>query len=280
MKVTTWNVNGVRAREAQVLEFVQREQPDVLCLQEIKASPEAVPAPLCALEGYWCYWHGHKGYSGVGLLLRRERFPRRPAFSHPSFDTETRIVVAEVEGKVFASIYVPNGNKDFPAKLRFIEAMDQWIVEQHAAGRQLLLCGDLNVAREERDVHPKLRRAEQIGQTPEERALFERWLSRGLVDLGRRFEAENDRLFTWWAPWRNLRERNIGWRLDYVLASEALAPHALGVAHVREFGTSDHGPVTATFEGAAFAFSGPAEPEAPAPAPAPEVKPPGQLTLL
>lgn len=259
MKVTTWNVNGVRAREAQVLDWVQREWPDVLCLQEIKASPEAIPAPLCALDGYWCYWHGHKGYSGVGLHLLRERFPKKPAFQHPAFDTETRIVVAEVENKVFASIYVPNGNKDYPAKVRFIEAMDQWIGEQHAAGKQLILCGDLNIAREERDVHPKLQKAEQIGQTPEERALFDRWLGRGLIDLGRRFEPDNDRLFTWWAPWRNMRERNIGWRLDYVLTSGPLAPHAQAMTHEREFGTSDHGPVTVTFEDGAFRFEGPPE---------------------
>lgn len=279
MKVTTWNVNGVRAREGQVLEWVLKEQPDVLCLQEIKASPEHVPAALCALEGYWCYWHGHKGYSGVGLHLKRSRFPRRPVFSHPDFDTETRIVTAEVEGKVFASIYVPNGNKDYPAKVRFLEAMEQWIIGLHAEGKQLILCGDLNVAREERDVHPKLRKPEQIGQTPEERALFARILGRGLVDLGRKFEPDNDQLFSWWAPWRNSRERNLGWRLDYVLVSQALESAATGAGSVREFGTSDHGPVTATFSGEAFTFSGPPETdEAPPPVKPPQA--PAQLPLL
>jgi exodeoxyribonuclease-3 len=98
-------------------------------------------------------------------------------------------------------------------------------------------------------VHPKLRNPNQIGQTPAEQAIFERILGRGLVDLGRRFDPGNDRLFTWWAPWRNLRERNIGWRLDYVLCSEALAPRALTCQAEREFGTSDHGPVTALFDG-------------------------------
>lgn len=82
MKITTWNVNGVRARAEMVLDWVRREEPDVLCLQEIKASPEAVPASVCALEGYWCHWHGHKGYSGVALHLRRSAFPDPPSFVH------------------------------------------------------------------------------------------------------------------------------------------------------------------------------------------------------
>ena len=75
LKVSTWNVNGIRARYAQVLEWVQREAPDVLCLQEIKSPPDKVPQEICSLTGYWCYWHGHKGYSGVGLHLRRDLFP-------------------------------------------------------------------------------------------------------------------------------------------------------------------------------------------------------------
>jgi exodeoxyribonuclease III len=247
MKITTWNVNGIRAREAQVLDWVQKEQPDVLCLQEIKASPQDVPAGLCALEGYWCYWHGHKGYSGVALHVRKASFPESVRFVHPAFDHENRIVTVQLGNVVVASIYVPNGGKDYPAKVRFLEALDEFVEASHRSGLKLALCGDLNVARLLMDVHPKLQKADQIGQTPEERGLFEKILGRGLIDLGRQFEPENDRLFTWWAPWRNLRERNIGWRLDYVLCSRALAEEALSCVAAREFGTSDHGPVTATF---------------------------------
>jgi exodeoxyribonuclease-3 len=281
-KITTWNVNGIRAREAQVLDWVQREQPDILCLQEIKASPEHVPAALCALEGYWCYWHGHKGYSGVGLHLSKSAFPRKPVFTHPAFDHENRIVAVQVEDLLVASIYVPNGGKDYPAKLRFLEAMIDFIEAEHARGTRLVLCGDLNVARLEIDVHPKLRKPEQIGQTPEERALFERMLSHGLVDLSRRFEPDNDQLFSWWAPWRNMRERNIGWRLDYLLVSESIAKAAKRCVVHREFGTSDHGPVMAEFDQLVKVepltqeerFT--AEAEVPPPPP-PEPK--GQLTL-
>jgi exodeoxyribonuclease-3 len=247
LKIATWNVNGIRARETQYLELVDRDHPDVVCLQEIKAATAQVPPALCEMQGYWCYWHGERAYSGVGLHVRRDAFPDEPKFGHPPFDHENRIVAAEMGNLIVASIYVPNGGKDFPAKMRFLEAMDQWVADAHAQERELVLCGDMNVARTDRDVHPKERKPNCIGQLPEERELIERILSRGLVDVGRALDPDNDGLFTWWAPWRNLRQRNIGWRLDYVMASEALAARAASCEVLAQFGTSDHAPVVATF---------------------------------
>ena len=248
MKVVTWNVNGIRARQGQVQELIEREQPDVLCLQEIKASIDQLPVWLCDMEGYWCYWHGGKGYSGVGLHVRRAGGADRPAFYHPAFDYEHRIVSVRLPHATVASIYVPNGGKDFPAKMRFLEAMDTYATEFQASGQPLVMCGDLNVALTDLDVHPKERRPDGIGQRPEERALMQRILGRGLVDVHRRFEPDNADLFTWWAPWRNMRQRNIGWRLDYVFASHSLADRAVSCAVQRDFGTSDHGPVVVEFE--------------------------------
>lgn len=248
LKVITWNVNGIRAREREVLELVERERPDVLCLQEVKAAPALVPATLCEMEGYFCYWHGQKAYSGVGLHVSRRTFPRGVSYSHPEFDHESRIVTAKAGRVVFASIYVPNGGKDFDAKIRFLTALGDFAAEAERSGVALVLMGDLNVAREERDVHAKLRKPDQIGQTPGERALLERIIGNGLVDLSRKFHPDDDSLFTWWAPWRNLRERNIGWRLDYVLAHSSLAASAQSCTVERAFGTSDHGPVTAVFD--------------------------------
>ena len=247
MKVATWNVNGIRAREAQVLELVSRERPDVLCLQEIKAPPSRVPASLCELEGYFCLWHGESAYSGVGLHVRREVVTAPPSFIHPPFDMETRIAVVEVPGATVASVYVPNGGKDYVAKLRFLEALDRWAAEVAAAGRMLVVAGDLNVARTDRDVHPKERKPGAIGQREDERALLEAIVGRGLVDVGRAADPANDGLFTYWAPWRNLRQRNIGWRIDYVLASAPLAARARRCAVLADFGTSDHAPVVAEF---------------------------------
>jgi len=248
LKLATWNVNGIRARQAQVQEWIAQERPDVVCLQEIKATSDQVPAALCEMEGYWCYWHGGKGYSGVALHVSKAFAPERPAFAHPAFDYENRIVTVDVGDLTVASIYVPNGGKDFPGKMKFLEAMDGYAASFQASGRLVAMMGDMNVARTDRDVHPKERKPRAIGQLPEERALIEQILSRGLVDLGRALDPDNDGLFTWWAPWRNMRQRNIGWRLDHVFASQALAARATACPVQKEIGTSDHAPVVATFD--------------------------------
>ncbi len=224
-----------------------RERPEVVCLQELKATSDQVPAILVEVEGYWYHWHGGRGYSGVGLHISRTLSPERPVFAHPSFDFENRIVTAAIGDLTVASVYVPNGGKDFPAKMRFLEALEAFAREHHDAGRTLVICGDLNVARTERDVHPKERKPRAIGQLPEERAMIERIVACGLVDVGRALDPENDGLFTWWAPWRNMRERNIGWRLDYILASGPLAERAASCIVQKDIGTSDHAPVVATF---------------------------------
>src|SRR5215203_2750708 len=248
MKIATWNVNGIRARDAQLQEFIEREQPDVLCLQELKASVDQLPVWLCQIEGYWCYWHGGKGYSGVGLHVRKDTSRDQPDFQHPSFDYEHRIVIATLPAFTIASIYVPNGGKDFPAKMGFLESLELFVADYEQAGRPLVLCGDFNVALTDMDVHPKERKPNVIGQRPDERAIFDRILGHGLVDVHRKLEPENPDIFTWWAPWRSMRQRNIGWRLDMVLASAAVADRAVSCAVQREFGTSDHGPVVTVFD--------------------------------
>jgi exodeoxyribonuclease-3 len=250
VKIVTWNVNGIRAREKQLLEWLEIEQPDVLCLQELKASPEQVPQELRDLQRYWCYWHGERAYSGVGLLINRAVSPAKPEFSHPSFDHETRIVTARIgDHLVIGSVYVPNGGKDYAAKIRFLQAMEQYAAECQERGIELVLCGDINVTRTEMDVHPKERRPNTIGQLPEERELFEKILGDRLVDVGRALDPRNDGLFTWWPPWRNMRQKNIGWRLDYVLASPGIAERIHSCAVLAQVGTSDHAPVLAVLAG-------------------------------
>lgn len=242
VKIATWNVNGIRARAAQLCEWVQRDRPDVLCLQELKAEVAQIP-PECQLPDYHTYWHCLKGYSGVSLHVHRDLVPVDLVFSHPLFDMESRIVQAEVGDLIIASVYVPNGGKDYPAKLAFLNALTNWVRQLHANGRQLVLCGDMNITRTEMDVHPKERKPNAIGQRPEERALFETLLGNQLVDVGRAFDPENAGLFTWWAPWRNLRARNIGWRLDYMLVPPAAVARVSGCLVLTDVGTSDHAPV-------------------------------------
>ncbi len=248
MKVATWNVNGIRARESQFVDWVRRDLPDVVCLQEIKATTEQLGESLTMLPEYWSYWHGGpKGYSGVSLHVRKATFATRPDFAHPSFDVENRVVEARLgDGRIVTSVYVPNGGKDYTAKLRFLEAMRAYVEEVHQGGGKLLLCGDLNVARADMDVCPKERKAMAIGQRPDERELFERVLASGLQDVCRALDPDNDQLFTWWPPWRGMRQKNQGWRIDYVLASASLKATASQVHP--DVGTSDHAPVVVEIE--------------------------------
>jgi len=233
-------VNGIRARAAQLCDWVAQEQPDVLCLQELKAEPSQIPEQ-CKLADYHVFWHGLRAYSGVSLHVHRN-LASEVLFAHPEFDMESRIVTAQIGNVVFASIYVPNGGKDYAAKLKFFEALIAWSRRMHDEGRELVLCGDYNIARTEMDVHPRERKP-VIGQRPEERALFDELLATQLVDVGRAKDPDNAGLFTWWAPWRNMRQRNIGWRLDYVLASPSIAARAEACTVLAHIGTSDHAPV-------------------------------------
>jgi exodeoxyribonuclease-3 len=241
VKIATWNVNGIRAREAQLCDWVERDRPDVLCLQEIKARPDQVPE-RCKLADYHALWHGAGGYSGVSLHLRRELL-QAPEFAHPGFDIETRIVQVALGALVLASVYVPNGGKDYDAKLRFLRSLIDWARALRDEGRDLILCGDINIARADIDVHPKERKAGVIGQRDEERALFEMLLGSSLVDVTRALDPDNEALYTWWPPWRDMRRRNIGWRIDYILASERIAKRATDCRVLAEVGTSDHAPI-------------------------------------
>jgi exodeoxyribonuclease-3 len=179
----------------------------------------------------------------VSLQLRKDALAAAPVYGHPPFDHESRVVTADLGDLIIASMYVPNGGKDYPAKIGFLRQVIEWSRELHAAGRELLICGDLNIARGEIDVHPRERKPNKVGQRSEERALFQELLDTGLTDVGRAMDPDNPGLFTWWAPWRNLRQRNIGWRLDYMLASAGLFGRVRSCVVQSEVGTSDHAPV-------------------------------------
>jgi exodeoxyribonuclease III len=127
-----------------------------------------------------------------------------------------------------------------------VTALAAWAKRLHDDGRELILCGDINIARADIDVHPKERKAGVIGQRPEERELFETLLGANLVDVARALNPDDAAMFTWWPPWRNMRQRNIGWRIDYILASRAIADRATSCTVLADVGTSDHAPLMMT----------------------------------
>ena len=251
MKICTWNINGIRARYLDVQQLVELHRPDILCLQEIKATPDQIPEPLTLLSGYVNLWHGApRGYSGVSIHVRRDGVcaspEGKPTFTHPKFDFEARIVEADVGALTIASVYVPNGGKDYDAKLRFLAEFVAHAQEM-SNGRPYVICGDLNVAHTDRDVHSRHRKPGIIGQRPEERQLLSDLIAQGLQDVVRRLAPDDDQLFTWWPPWRQEKQKNYGWRIDYLLASTALAQTAGGFTVLKEFGSSDHAPLLVEF---------------------------------
>jgi exodeoxyribonuclease-3 len=131
--------------------------------------------------------------------------------------------------------------------MQFLAALEQFVAELAPEPTPIAIAGDLNIARADIDVHPKERKPRAIGQLPEERAQLERIIGHGLVDVSRALEPDNHDMFTWWAPWRNMRQRNIGWRLDYFLVSQPLFDRVRSCRIERETGTSDHAPVVAEF---------------------------------
>lgn len=244
MRVATWNVNGIRARWHDVVAWADAHRPDAFALQEIKASAAQVPEPLTGLPDYFSFWHGAAGgYSGVSLHVRRTPGAPRPSFSVPGFDAETRVAEVALGGVDVLSLYVPNGNKDYAAKLRFLAGLRDHVRGVHAAGRQVVLLGDLNVTRTDADVHETHRKEGTIGQRADERALLQAILDEGLVDVGRARAPDDDSLFTWWPPWREEKQKNRGWRIDYVLVSAPLFEGVSSCVVLKEQGTSDHAPV-------------------------------------
>ena len=167
MKIATWNVNGIRAREAQLREWLERDRPDVVCLQEIKAHSAQVPAALCEMEGYWCYWHGERAYSGVGLHVRKDAFRGEArVFAIPRSTTRIGSSRRGSADLTVASVYVPNGGKDFPAKMRFLEALAGVCRRGPRVGR-----AGRPLRRPERRAHrqrrpPQGAQADVIGQRP------------------------------------------------------------------------------------------------------------------
>ena len=249
MHIATWNVNGIRAREAQFCEWLKAHAPDVVCIQEIKASADQLPASVKQLDDYWAYWHeSSKGYSGVALFMRKSRFESQPVFCHPAFDMESRLVEGVFDNTRFASVYMPNGGKDYAAKIAFYQAMVEHVREVHARGERLVICGDVNIALTDKDVHPSQQKADVIGQRPEERALFQQLLDLGLVDTTRVVRPDDDRFFTWWPYWKEARKRNIGWRIDGIYTSTSLGWRVTSADVLAEFGTSDHAPLHVRFE--------------------------------
>jgi exodeoxyribonuclease III len=256
MRITTWNVNGIRAvLKKDGFNWLEAHQPDILCLQEIKARPEQLGIEdLADFEGYHACWHPAErpGYSGVVTFSRSEPPEQRCGMGREDFDREGRLIwqrIADPEpGGDFLlfNIYFPNGQRDqgrLDYKLDFYAALLELCDRLHASGEKVILTGDFNTAHREIDLANPKSNATTSGFLPEERAWIDRYLHHGFVDAYRQLYPDKVE-YTWWTYITNARARNVGWRLDYYLVSQALMPRIQDVLVHGEITGSDHCPVT------------------------------------
>ncbi|MGN6374688.1 MAG: exodeoxyribonuclease III [Sphingomonas sp.] len=251
MRIATYNVNGVNGRLPVLLRWLTEEQPDVACLQELKAPDERFPADAIREAGYEAIWHGQKSYNGVAILSRvgaihetRRGLPGDPDDSH------SRYLEAAVNGVLIGCLYLPNGNPrpgpKFDYKLRWFDRLIDHAAGLVDSGLPVLLAGDFNVMPTERDVYKPERWVDDALFAPEVRAAYFRLLDQGWTDA-LRTRHPDETIYTFWKFFRNAFQRDAGLRIDHLLISPALAPR-LGEAQVdRQVRgwekTSDHAPV-------------------------------------
>jgi exodeoxyribonuclease-3 len=247
-KLLCWNVNGIRAIKGKgFLDWLQRESPDILCLQETKAHTDQLDADLKEPKGYRAYWSypERRGYSGVAVFTGEEPLSVRYDLGDTSLDLEGRVIIAEYPEFTLFDIYFPNG-KAGPERLKykmdFYEAFLKSADALKAQGKRLVICGDVNTAHQEIDLARPRENAKVSGFLPEERAWIDRFIAHGYVDTFRHFSKEPNQ-YTWWDLKSGARERNVGWRLDYFFVSENLLPSLARAFIMPEVMGSDHCPV-------------------------------------
>jgi exodeoxyribonuclease-3 len=252
MRLTTWNINGLRAAlNKDLLGWVQAQTPDVLCLQEIKARPEQLEAAhLQALQETYAHitWNPAErpGYSGVVTLACDVPSDTRLGLGAAEFDREGRVIRSRLPGFLLFNVYFPNGQRDHsrvPFKLDFYARLLEACDALHTRGESLVLCGDFNTCHREIDLrHPK-ENENSTGFLPEERLWIDHYLEHGFVDIYRYLYPDRVQ-YTWWTYRMNARAKNVGWRLDYFLISEELVDQVEDVVIHDEVPGSDHCPVT------------------------------------
>ncbi len=249
MKITTWNVNGMRAAlNKGFYDWALVHDCDVLCLQEIKAFQEQIPEEYQNLPNNITTWNSAKkaGYSGVLSFSKHKAAETRLGLGIEEFDHEGRVIRHKFDDFYLYNIYFPNGQRgqdrlDF--KLAFYSALLDECNQLHAQGENIIITGDFNTAHNEIDLANPKENVKTSGFMPEERAWVSKYLASGFKDAYR--EIYPDRVeYTWWTYRFKARERNIGWRLDYFLVSDALMPRVKDVEIHNDVFGSDHCPVT------------------------------------
>ncbi|OEK07090.1 exodeoxyribonuclease III [Roseivirga misakiensis] len=247
MKIISYNVNGIRAAlKKGFTEWLAQENPDILCLQELKAHPDQIE-PFYKELGYEMYTEtaDKKGYSGVAILTKET--PKNVAIGcdNPLYDTEGRVIRADFEDFSVMSVYMPSGTsgdirQDF--KYDWLDFFYEYALELKKTHPNLVLCGDYNIAHTEIDIHNPVSNKKSSGFLPEERAWLTKFIDAGFIDSFRVFN-DQPHHYSWWSYRANARANNKGWRIDYNMVSEEMSSRLKGAHILPEAKHSDHCPI-------------------------------------
>ncbi|MFL5785446.1 MAG: exodeoxyribonuclease III [Bacteriovoracaceae bacterium] len=253
MKLISWNVNGIRSvHNKGFLEWITRESPDILCLQETKADISQFPAEILEHEHYTCHASSavKKGYSGVATLSRQKILDTKKV-EKEEYDSEGRVLIHELSDFYLLNCYFPNGQRDHkrvPFKLAFSDYVLMKMNELRKK-KPIIITGDFNTAHQEIDLANPKTNKNTTGFLPNERAWMDKFISEGYVDIYRHFHPDQAGAYTWWSVMNpSIRERNIGWRIDYFFVSAELVPRVKKAEILASVKGSDHCPVSITLE--------------------------------
>lgn len=249
MKLISWNVNGIRAGYKKgLLDFIERESPDILCFQETKAHKDQLSENQVNPAQMISYWSSaeRKGYSGTATLLKEDCQDVFYGMGVEKFDSEGRFVVTDHDDFLLYNIYFPNGSSkkerhDF--KQEFLKELAEHIQGKLDQGREVIVTGDYNIARTDLDVYDPVKLANESGFLPEEKEWFQTFLDMGFVDVWREYNPYEKDRFTWWDQRTRARLANRGWRIDYFCVSEGLAESVVDAGIMDEQEGSDHCPI-------------------------------------
>ena len=248
IRMLSWNVNGIRAAHRKGFrDWLDRDRPDILCLQETKASPDQLPKALTDIDGYHAYFSSaeKKGYSGVALYTREQPESVEHGLGIERFDAEGRVLIARYSGFSLYTIYFPNGKASedrLRYKMDFYDAFLDHAETRRRKGESIVVCGDVNTAHTEDDLARPKENETVSGFLPEERAWIDSLLDHGYIDTFREFTVGPGH-YSWWDYKSRARERNVGWRLDYFFISEDLKGVLKSGFIMNDVEGSDHCPV-------------------------------------
>jgi exodeoxyribonuclease-3 len=248
MKVISWNVNGIRAATRNgFLDWLHSETPDLVCIQESKANADQLDSDLLQPQGYNTYWHSAEkaGYSGVALFSKKKPKDIVQGIKVPEIDSEGRVISAFFDSLVVVNAYFPNSQREkarLDYKLFFCDEILKYL-EKLRRSHSVLLCGDYNIAHKEIDLKNPKTNVNNAGFLPEERAWMDHFIKKGWVDSFRHFHPELKDQYSWWSYRPGVREKNIGWRIDYHCVNQEMAPKVKAAWIDSHVTGSDHCPV-------------------------------------